>query len=88
VLVVAGCGTKPELEARAAAKAWAGSHGFPTDTVRCSSGVGQPFRVRKNDFFCLVHHSPAVCDEIRLDVKNGVWGVKRYRENVDCVLPA
>lgn len=85
--MAAGCGTRAQLAARATAQAWAGKHGFPTGTVRCSSGVGMPYRVRKNDFFCLVHHSATVCDEIRLDRTRGSWHVAPYRENVDCVLP-
>jgi hypothetical protein len=85
-LLVVGCGTRAHNEAVARAEAWSVSHHDP-GRVTCSSGIGG-FRpqTRSPDFLCLIRHSVADCDELRVRRAHGVWNVSLRRRGVDCVL--
>jgi hypothetical protein len=82
-----GCGTAAHDEAVARAKAWSASHDDP-GRISCSSGIGG-FRpeTRTPDFICLIRHSAADCDELRVRRVDGAWHVALRRRSVDCVLP-
>ena len=86
-LLAAGCGTRAHGEAVTQAKAWSASHNDP-GLVSCSSGIGG-FRPqsRTPDFICLIRHSAADCDELRVRRIAGTWHVALRRRGVDCVLP-
>jgi hypothetical protein len=55
--------------------------------VRCTSGVGLPYRLRTPDYLCVVG-TATHCDELRATRRGGRWHVSLYRRDVDCVLPA
>jgi hypothetical protein len=84
--VLAGCGTADHDAAVAAVKTFAAAHG-ESGRVRCTSGVGLPYRLRKPDYLCLVG-SGEQCDELRATKAKARWDVRLYRRDVDCVLPA
>jgi hypothetical protein len=69
-----------------AAEGYAAAHG-EAGRVRCTSGVGLPYRTRKPDFFCAVG-SGVHCAELRVTKLSGRWRVRLYRRDMDCVLPA
>jgi hypothetical protein len=56
--------------------------------VRCTSGVGVPYRLRSPDFVCIAHRTDVRCDELRATRRDGRWHVTETRRDVDCVLPA
>ncbi|HEX7082700.1 MAG TPA: hypothetical protein VF186_01150 [Gaiellaceae bacterium] len=68
-------------------KTFVAAHGGG-DRVRCTSGVGLPYRLRTPDYLCTVSHGGATCDELRATKRSGSWRVTVYRRDVDCVLPA
>ncbi len=55
--------------------------------MRCTSGVGLPYRLRKPDFLCIVGNG-GECTELRATKVSSHWRVRLYRRDVDCVLPA
>jgi hypothetical protein len=69
------------------ARAWARTHGEPTD-VQCSSGFKSPAGMSTTpDFICLIRHAPDDCDQLHLTQDRGRWSVVLQRRDVDCVRP-
>lgn len=84
--MLAGCGTADHDAAVSAARGFAAAHGL-TGRVRCTSGVGTPYRLRSADYLCMVGLGDS-CAELRATRRAGRWFVRLYRRDVDCALPA